>query len=385
VPFEVAMEVGRMRRLIDINKSLPVYPCTPKTLDEIKKQIQLQKEKQCVVPTDKVFTLEVENRHLVINICCGTKGNETIGRILSALLAQSIGESIGITNDPYRIHLELPYRMSADKIKDLFYTTSPDSLEYLLSSMLKNSTFIRWQLVHSARKFGALRKDFDYQNIGIKKLFTLFDHTPIFDEAIEKVLWERMDLDHAKEIFQQIQEGTINFVIQKLSPIGLSGMDVIKGLMAPQRADRTILTALKHRIEDTRMSLACVNCKKIWHVHVKNAPSHPICPRCHAIKIAVLPSHREKELNVLKKKNMNAEQSRELKRLYKNASLVLYYGRSALITLMGRGVGPDTAARILRKFDPVDLHRNEEVLLELIREIHKAEIHYAQTRGFWDT
>ena len=384
VPFEVAMEVGKLRRLLDNNKTLPDYPCTKKTLDEIRKQIKHQHEKDCVVPTDQTFTLEVENRHLIINACCGTKGNETIGRILSALLAQSIGESVGITNDPYRIHLELPYRMSAEKIKDLFLQTSSDSLEYLLQTMLKNSTFIRWQLVHAARKFGALRKDFDYKNIGIKKLFTLFDHTPIFDEALEKLIWERMDLEHAKQIFQDIQDGKISLIIQKISPIGIAGMDTIKGLMTPQRADRTILTALKHRLEDTRMSLACVNCKKLWHVHVKNASSHPTCPRCHAIKIAALPIHRENEMKVLKKKSLTTENRRELKRLHKNASLILTYGKPALVTLMGRGIGPDTAARILRKFDPVELNRNEDVFFDLIKEIHKAEIHYAQTRGFWD-
>jgi hypothetical protein len=52
---------------------------------------------------------------------------------------------------------------------------------------------------------------------------------------------------------------------------------------------------------------------------------------------------------------------------------------------MGRGIGPDTASRILRKFDPVDLKRNQDLLFELLKEIHKAEILYAQTRGFWDT
>ncbi|RLF59983.1 MAG: hypothetical protein DRN27_00915 [Thermoplasmata archaeon] len=384
VPFDVAMEVGKLRRLIDHNQDLPDYPCNIETLDEIKNQIKNQKEKNLIVPSDKIFTLEVENRHLIINGCCGTKVNETIGRILSALLAQSIGESVGITNDAYRIHLELPYRMSAEKIKDLFFSTSADSLEYLLSTMLKNSTFIRWQLVHAARKFGALRKDFDYKNIGIKKLFTLFDHTPIFDEALDKLIWERMDILHAKYIFQQIQDGNITLVIQKLSPIGLAGMETIKGLMAPQRADRIILKALKNRIEETRITLACINCTKKWHVHIKNAPSHPICPKCDAIKIAALPQYRENEMDVLKKKKTTDADKKEIKRLYKNASLILSYGKPALITLMGRGIGPDTAARLLRRYDPVDLQRNKDTLYDLIKDIHKAEIKYAQTRGFWD-
>jgi ATP-dependent Lhr-like helicase len=90
-------------------------------------------------------------------------------------------------------------------------------------------------------------------------------------------------------------------------------------------------------------------------------------------------------MRVLNKKKLSNEDKRETKRLYKNASLILSYGKPALITLMGRGLGPDTASRILRKFDPVDLKRNQDLLFELLKEIHKAEILYAQTRGFWDT
>ena len=385
VPFDVSMEVGRMRRLIVEKQPLPSYPCDKETFSAITDQIVEQEKEGLVVPTDRTFTLEVQNRHLIINSCCGTKGNETIGRILSALLAQSIGESVGITNDPYRIHLELPYRISAEKIKELFFSVTPDSLEFLLSKMLKNSSFIRWQLVHAARKFGALRKDFDFQNIGIKKLFTLFDHTPIFDEALEKLIWERMDISQAEHIFQQIQQGSIELIIQKISPIGQAGMETIKGLMAPKRADKIILKALINRIEETKITLACVNCKKTWHVHVRNADNHPVCPRCEALKIAALPRHREKEFHILTKRKPNLEDKKEIKRIHKNASLILTYGKPGLVTLMGRGIGPDTAARILRRYNPIDLQRDPEVLFDLIRQIHTAEIHYAQTRGFWDT
>jgi len=384
VPFEVAMEVGLLRRMIAEKKDTTTYPCDANTLVSLRTLIENQIKKGLIIPDDKTFTIEVENRSIIINACCGTKVNETIGRIISALLAQAIGESIGVTNDPYRIHLELPYPISAEKIKELLLTIKPGTIEYLLSSMLKNSTFIRWQLIHAARKFGALRKDFDVKNIGIKKLFTLFDHTPIFEEALDKLIWERMDIKNTEEIFQTIQSGKIALVIQRLSPIGLAGLEAIKGLMTPQRADGTILQALQKRIEDTKVSMICVNCKKIWHIYIKHASQHPTCPRCQAIKIAAIPSYREEEFKVLKKKNPTTDDKKEIKRIHKNASLILSYGKLAMITLMGRGIGPDTAARLLRKYNPVELNRSEEARKLLLKDIHQAEIHYAQTRGFWD-
>jgi len=95
------------------------------------------------------------------------------------MLIQSIGESIGINSDPYRINLELPSRVPVEKLKEIFYKTKPETLEYLLTTISKNSTYIRWQLVHVGRKFGAIRKDFDFRNVGSKN-FSLFLITHIF-------------------------------------------------------------------------------------------------------------------------------------------------------------------------------------------------------------
>ena len=351
VPFSVAMEVGMLRRRLANGEPVHDYPCNESTMNTLLDQIKTQLDEGLVVPDDTTFTLEVDERTIILNACCGTKVNETLGRIISALLAQSIGESVGINNDPYRIQLEVPYRIPPERVKDILLSTSPESIWYLLQSLLRNSTYVRWQLVHAARKFGALRKDFDYKNVGMKKLFTLFENTLIFEEAIDKLIWERMDIEHTKEILKKLQSGKISIVTQRVSPIGSAGIEAMRGLMVPARADRTILKALQKRLEETQVSLVCVNCKNIWHVRVHNVPVHPKCPRCNAIKIAVLPRYREDEAKVLKKKSPTLEDQREIRRLAKNASLVLSYGKPAIIALMGRGIGPDTASRILRKFD----------------------------------
>ncbi len=52
---------------------------------------------------------------------------------------------------------------------------------------------------------------------------------------------------------------------------------------------------------------------------------------------------------------------------------------------MGRGIGPDTAARILRRYNWRELEKSEELELKFLRDILKAELNYARTRGFWDT
>lgn len=381
VPYSVANEVGQLRRRIAEGQHIDEYPCNHHSFKKLQDHIKKQQGEGYIVPDDRTITIEVEDQTMIINVCGGTKVNETLGRIISALLSQSIGESIGITNDPYRIQLELPGRLPPQKIKEIIESIKPESLEYLLQTIISNSTYIRWQLVHSARKFGALSKDFDAKNIGVRRLFALFEHTPIFSEAIDKLIWDRMDIEVTASILERIQQGSIQIHIQGLSPIGLAGTETMRGLMAPKRADRTILMALKKRLEDTSIAFACVNCKKTWRSSVGRTDKKPRCPRCNAIKIAVLPRHREEEFNILTEKN----HSKELHRIYKNSSLVLSYGKPAIIALMGRGIGPDTAARILRKHDPLLLKKSEEAEIRFLRDIHKAEVHYARTRGFWDS
>ena len=384
VPFMVAREVGKLRRLIANGEELKDYPCNKKTFDKIIKQIDNQKKQGFRVPDDKTITLDVEDKTIVINACFGTKVNETLGRLISAMLAQSIGESVGINSDSYRINLELPGRIPVEKIKNILLTVKPESLEYLIETILKNSTYIRYQLVHVARKFGAIKKDFDYKNVGARKLFTLFENSLIFDEAIDKIIWERMDVENTQKILNEIQNKEIEIHIQRLSPIALAGFEAIRGLMVPQRADRSILMALKKRLEDTDITLVCTNCNNRWNTSVRRTDDTPKCSKCGAIKIAVLRRHNEDLAKILTKKDRTKEENKEAKRLHKNASLVLSYGKPALLSLVGRGIGPDTAARILRRYNLSQLQKSEELQIKFLRDILKAELTYARTRGFWD-
>lgn len=63
-------------------------------------------------------------------------------------------------------------------------------------------------------------------------------------------------------------------------------------------------------------------------------------------------------------------------RIQKNAELLSNHGFESILCLMGRGVGEETATRILRGF-----HTRSRT--ELLRSIHNAEIDYARTRRYW--
>jgi len=385
VPFEVAQEVGQLRRLAFEKHDFSSYPCTSETMNKFIEYVTNQKQQGFVVPDERTMTFDVEEKTIVINACFGTKVNETLGRLIAAVLAQSIGESIGINNDAYRMTLELPGRIPPERVKEVLFSTKPEMLEYLLKTILRNSTYLRWQLVHVARKFGALRKDFDYKTIGMKRLFSLFEQSLILEEALDKLMWERMDVARTVQVMQKIQSGEITIHIQRLSPIALTGFETIRGLMVPQRADRSILMALKKRLEEADITLACTNCHHTWNMVAGRVALQPTCSRCGAIKIAVVRRYNKKFLPLLSKKHRTSEENKEVQRLHKNASLVLSYGKFAVLALVGRGVGPDTAARILGRYNKLELQKSEEREIKFLRDILQAELQYAKTRGFWDT
>ncbi len=348
VPFEVAREVGKLRRLV----------AEGKIKDEvIKKEVEEQIKRGFKLPSDKLITIEYEGSQIYINTHFGTKVNETLSKLIGSLLAQRIGESIIMGSDAYRIYFKLPYPIDAGLIKEILLGLKPETIEALLKIILKKSTFIRWEIIKTARKFGVLEKDADYDSISIDRLINSFKDKPLMEEAINKAIWERMDVENTKKALELIRKGEIKIEIQPLSPISLEGEKARQEFLKPYGIDYSVLQALKRRIEETKIKLKCMNCGHETETRVYRAPS--TCPKCSS-----------KMLAVIKK-----EMGKSRKWLMKNASLVASYGKKAIFVLAGYGIGPDTASRILAMQKDGD---------ELLKEILKAEITYSRTRQFWD-
>ncbi len=401
VPFEVAQEVGRVRaklepELANASEILKNYPISSKDCAPFLKLIEKQVAKNYPVPSDKLVTIEymysltseVRYPTIIINACFGSKVNETLGRLLSSLIATKLGASVGFQVDPYRVIIELPARIKPELIIELLETIKPSELEKLLKIILKNSSFLKWQLVHVARKFGALEKELDHKSISFARLLDVFQDSPLYEEAINKVLWEKMDTVKTRHVLEQIKSGEIALQITQPTPIGLAGLEARRELIAPEKADRSILIALKRRLENEQVKLVCLNCGNIRRALVEELEPKFRCITCEGVLLAALRMGDQNSVRLLRKKRRKLkkgkstkwtkEEKRELKRLNTNANLVRSHGKQAAIALAGRGIGPETAARILRK------QYLEEDEQELLREILKAEINYARTKRFWD-
>ena len=71
----------------------------------------------------------------------------------------------------------------------------------------------------------------------------------------------------------------------------------------------------------------------------------------------------------------NTKDQKARKRLIQNAHLVRENGLTAIMVMAARGVGPETASRILEVS-----YLNED---DMIRNLLKAETDYAKNRQYW--
>ena len=370
VPFDIAMEVGRMRRL----RNYKDYPCDEQSVATLDSFLSSQADH--VMPTDRTVTLEVGNRVAIINCCFGTKVNETLSKIVSALLTARFGESVGVSTDPYRIIMELPRNISKEDLESTFKLIRPGTVEDLCRKTILNSTFLKWRFVYVAKKFGIIEKEADHRFMNFNRLFDIHKGTPAYNEAVNKVLWDDLDIVNTEKVVSMMAKGKIEVITGSVAPIGLEGITRSKELMQPIRADHAILMAMKKRIDAELLFETCMNCGSQRRLRVGDAPERLKCVNCDGIMVAVLKEYERENARLIKQKRLAPQEKKELQRMSRNANLVREKGKRAVFTLAGRGIGPDSASRLLN-----GIYVDED---DFLRGIMAAEISYAKNKRFWD-
>ncbi|MEM5812355.1 MAG: DEAD/DEAH box helicase [Candidatus Aenigmatarchaeota archaeon] len=394
VPYEVAQEVAKLRKAISrklhlpeqkiIEKIVETLPVTEevaeKMLDYVKRQAEWG-----FVPDERIILIEhcsdVDDCWLVIHSPWGSLVNDTIGRVLSALLTARTG-SVGLQTDPYRIILKLQKPSDWVEAVETFKNLKPDVLEPVLSSILPNTELFIWRFIHVAKRFGVISKDADYGKGYIKRLAEAYAGTPVFKETLNEIFTEKLDIGKSKEIVKELNSGNLKIRVEPgISPFAESGLMRKYEIVAPERPDREIFEIFKKRLMETRVGLVCANCGRWATIYsVENLPEKIRCPICEAGFISVVPSRYILEAQELAKKALSGKKLKgdDLKHwemMQDSASLVISSGRNAVVAMAGRGIGRKTTARILSK-----PWKTED---EFLQKILEAEQTYARNRRFW--
>lgn len=405
IPFAIAQEVYELRNGIgeQIKRGLGVSKITDivknrKSVSEISsvlmkkypvsdeaaaKMISLVERQLKKYGLPEPFTLEKhiseKGEFVVMHSCFGTKVNETLARFVSTILSAKYGSAVAVKVDPYRILFK---GCKAEDVKAALLEHKPDDIETLLSLSLPRTSLFKWRFIFVAKRFGAISKSAKYDKIRVDKIVDLYSGSPIHTETLRELFLEKLDLQRAKELMRKLQAGDFKIKeIEGLSPIAEIGFRYeLSDVAKPERPEAEILKIFKQRLLDTKLRLVCMNCGKYSVAKsVSDIEDKPRCLSCGSRLIAIAKEHHLMLQEVIKKhlkgKPLTAEEQKQIERVKWTAELVLTSGREAVLCLAGRGVGADTATRILAK-----PHRTEDDLFKLILE---AERNFIKTKRFW--
>jgi ATP-dependent Lhr-like helicase len=329
--------------------------------------------------TDDRIVVEFSGRSVVVNACFGHRTNETLGRLLSALLGQQTGSSVGLETDPYRIELEVPRGVTAGDVVEVLRGTDPDHVRELIELSLKNADALKFKLVQVAETFGRIKRwRGGGDRFGRRRLLDALEGTPVYEEAVRELLHEELAVGDASRVLARIQSGDLGVeTVGGHTPIGTGGRSSGTELLTPENADASVIRTVKERIQTDRVILFCLHCQD-WKrtTQVRRVSDQPSCPDCGSTRIAALNPWDEETVAAVRTEEKDDEQEKRTERAYQAASLVQSHGKQAVIALAARGVGPHNAARIINK-----LREDED---DFYRDILSREREYARTRSFWE-
>tara|TARA_B100001173_G_scaffold83597_1_gene71462 strand:+ start:22357 stop:25311 length:2955 start_codon:yes stop_codon:yes gene_type:complete len=377
VPLEVAMEVGMLRRSIavaigaidDDVRNFEEYPLSDDSRNHLISTVTEHYESSGLIPDDRTVTVSESDGAVIVNTCRGSRVNETLGHFLQAMGSLKDGRMGRSTIDPYRVSLQVPSLTPSDVV-ELLTGTPASSIPSIMWMTIPNGRAIRWRVVQVARKMGVLEKGTDPRKVNLEGLMERYRGTPVIEESLEKLFHERMDIEGTQDLLSDISSGKVSVHHTAPGRLGRSPRAEMD-LLLPAWSDVEIRERLETRLLNERAVLVCLNCKGKRRKRIERIVSVEPCSTCGGTMQACAPERME---DSLVERIMSSDQKIAGK-VQKNAELVRTHGQDALLCLMGRGVGEETATRILRG-PPGDRVR-------LLRAIHNAELQYARTRPFW--
>jgi len=392
VPLGVAEEVGRLRRRAAdefvagasrdavADATAERHPTDAHTAGEALATLADHVDVGHPVPDDGRIVVEAHGREVVVNGAFGSEINETLGRLLSALVGQRTGSSVAMEADPYRIELEVPRGVTVGDVIDTLEGTDPDHVEALIELSVKESDALKFTLAQVAAKFGAVKswKSDAGRSFGRGRLLEALRDTPVHEEATRELLHEDLDAPGAAAVLARLQSGDLSLeTVGERTPLGRAGRPSGRELLSPENADASVIETVKERIREDRVILFCLHCQE-WETRrqVARVSDQPECPLCGSTRIAALNPWADEVVSAVRADDKDDEQEKATERAYRAASLVQSHGKRAVIALAARGVGPHNAARVINK-----LREDEE---DFYRDILAREREYARTKSFWE-
>ncbi|MEM0329178.1 MAG: DEAD/DEAH box helicase [Nitrososphaerota archaeon] len=387
VPYEVAMEVGALRReyrdrvlggepkervAADIAGK---YGVEAQIALKALREVEAHLRRGIPVPTDCDVVIEEAGEYVVIHVHGGLKVNRTIQRLISYHLSEKLGAPIRAQQDPYRIALRSSL-ISGEMVFRAIHEVLEDFDEILRRS-IEGSTLFKRRLVHVARKMGVIEHEASLVDVNINQLAETLKDTPVYRETMNYTIFHDYDPERARMILKRIAEGELRVHFWRspsgepspLARLTLSRFESEGEVSTPERMKMVVLMAVRGRLLGELWLAVCTECYEYYEqVAVRDLPEEPKCPVCGSRLIGLTKHSKEEVLGLIARKGrpINRKERRIIAELKRNAVLVSKHGRAAAIALSARGLTLKEITRILEE------ERGESMkLIELLIEAEK--------------
>ncbi|MHB1492253.1 MAG: DEAD/DEAH box helicase [Thermoplasmataceae archaeon] len=321
---------------------------------------------------DRVI-IESQGSEIVIQSMLGTRGNFALTEILGGMLTAITGESVESDYSPYHIFFRVSRRMRSEDIQQMISGIDKERMMSYIEASARRSRFFTNVFLYEARKFGVIRNDADISRIRFDKIVESYMDTVLYRDSVRKMIADYMDLNSVADFLEKIQNKAVQFSCRdRISESSEVFLTHYSERIMPLKPTKAIIESVTSRLMNEEITLLCLSCRNTRTMKVRDVTTTR-CPSCGSSLVAGI-SHYEK--NEIKEGiNSGKIDEKTLRRLRKNAHLVKERGKKAIIALSGRGIGSETASRILS----VGYYNDED----FIKEILNSEMEYARNRRFW--
>ncbi|MFQ5838470.1 MAG: hypothetical protein ACE5HJ_06775, partial [Thermoplasmata archaeon] len=400
IPFELAQDVGRLRRELeallaeDDRETLAErlregWPAEKPAVKKVLKETQAQVEAGAPVPTDRLILLEGFDRYLIIHSHLGERLNYTLGEVLEEVLSEENLLRLW-WSDGYRVLMELTVdvaELDFDGLAERLFRLGEEDLSDLLETVLHERTPLGYYMKFIAERFGALKRGIFLRLDSLREMPLRFRNSPIYEEAVREVLEEHLDFEGIKKLHRGLRRGGIRIETWRAERPTPMGYPIVRRyieapeLFSPDVEGADNIERMRRYLDHEIVNLLCMECGSLQEaVMMKDLEERPRCPECDSRLLGLVQwwsDHiRGCLLRKLAREELKDDELKLLVRTRQSADMILSYGRRAIIAQCVYGIGPQTASRILAK-----MHDSDE---DFYRDLMEAKLAFITTRPYWD-
>lgn len=320
---------------------------------------------------DRVI-VETKGNEVIIQILLGTKANFALSEIMASIISAFTGESVETDYSPYHIYLRTSMKIGAEEIVKTIKSLSTRDLVSTIENTARRSRFFNGVFLYEARKFGIIKKDADMSRIRMEKIVDSYRSTILYKDSVRKMMYDYMDIDELNNFLGRLEK--IEFVTKNGFSDGTETfLTHYSERIAPLKPTKAIVDSIRERLLNEEITLICTRC--FWThtdkvLNIKNTK----CKSCgNSLVAAISPYEKDSILKAISHDKLTVKEKNALS---KSAHLVRERGKDALMVLAGRGIGPETASRLLSV-----RYLNDD---DLIQNIIRSENDFSKNRRYWN-